>query len=209
MANIKAIIGEELFKQLPADKQKELEKQDLEDVSDGKFVTKERFNQVNEQVKEYKNQVGERDKQISDLKEEYKDVDGLKDKVTKLEEDNKKQKEDYEAKLQEINFSNALDKALGEYKVKNSKLVKALLDNEKLKVDGDSVIGLKEQMEAIKKENEFLFEKEPAGGAPDFIIGGTLGNESDPNKAKEFGERLAERKVQELKQSENLSDFFS
>lgn len=204
MANLKAIIGEELFKQLPAEKQKEYEKQDLENISDGAFIPKARFDQVNEQAKEYKKQVGERDEQISDLKEEYKDVDGLKDKVTKLEEDNKKQKEDYEAKLQEINFSNALDKALGEYKVKNSKLVKALLDNEKLKVDGDSIIGLKEQMETIKKENEFLFEKE-VPGAPDFLSGG----DSTKLDNKSLGEKLGEAKASSLKSNQDIDKFFS
>lgn len=195
MANLRAIIGEELFKQLSADKQKEYEKQDLEDVSDGKYVDKSRFNQVNEQVKEYKSQVGERDKQISTLKEEYKNVDGLKDKVTKLEDDNKKQKEDYEAKLQEVNFSNALDKALGEYKVRNLKLIKALLDNEKLKVDSEAVIGLKEQMEVIQKENDFLFEK-VIPGAPDFIAGGKGTGDDEGQKAKSIGEKLASVKNQ-------------
>ncbi|MDU7948702.1 MAG: phage scaffolding protein [Clostridium sp.] len=204
MANLKAIIGEELFKQLPDEKQKEYEKKDLEDISDGAFIPKVRFDQVNEQAKEYKKQVGERDNQISTLKEEYKDVSGLKDKVTKLEDDNKKQKEDYESKLQEINFSNALDKALGEYKVKNSKLVKALLENEKLKVDGDSIIGLKEQMEAIKKENEFLFEKE-VPGAPDFLSGG----DSTKLDNKSLGEKLGEAKASSLKTNQDIDKFFS
>lgn len=205
MANLKAIIGEELFKQLPAEKQKEYEKQDLEDVSDGKYVDKARFTQVNEQAKEYKKQVGERDTQISTLKEEYKDVDGLKDKVTKLEEDNKKQKEDYESKLLEINFSNALDKALGEYKVKNFKLVKALLDKEKMKIDGDSIIGLKEQMEVIQKDNDFLFEK-VVPGAPDFIPGGNT--DTNPEN-KSLGEKLGEAKALALKTNGNIDKFFN
>lgn len=206
MSKLKEIIGEELFKKLPEDKQKEYQNQELEDVSDGKFVSKERFNQVNEQVKEYKRQVGERDKQISDLKEEYKDVDGLKDKVSKLEGDNKKQREEYETKLQEINFSNALDKALGEYKVKNPKLVKALLDNEKMKVDGDSIIGLKEQMEIIKKENDFLFEKE-VPGTGSFNTGGIKGD-PEGGEVKSLGERLAKNKAEQVKSSEEINKFF-
>lgn len=207
MANLKQIIGEELFKQLSAEKQKEFEKKDLEDISEGAYIPKVRFDQVNEQAKEYKKQVGERDKQISDLKNEYKDVDGLKEKVTKLEEDNKKQKNDYETKLSDITFNNALDKALGEYKVKNSKLVKALLDNEKLKVDGDIVIGLKEQMEAIQKDNDFLFEKAAPGGAPDFNTGGNAGNSNAENKS--LGEKLGEAKASALKTNQNIDKFFN
>lgn len=203
MAKLKEIIGEELFKQLPVEKQKELEKQDLEDVSDGKYVDKSRFNQVNEQVKEYKKQVGERDKQISDLKEEYKDVDGLKEKVTKLEADNKTQKETYEAKLNDITFNNVLEKALSGYKVKNTKLVMALLDKEKLKVDGEDIIGFKDQMESIKKENEFLFEKDVAGTGS-FNTGDSGGEGS--GRKESFGTLLGKQKAEQAK-IKGITDF--
>ena len=79
--NLKQIIGEELFNQLPEEKKKEYAKQDLQDVSEGKYVPKDRFDQVNQQSKDYKEQVSERDRQIESLKNEFKDVDGLKDKV--------------------------------------------------------------------------------------------------------------------------------
>ena len=59
MAKLKEIIGEELFNKLSDEKKKEYENQDLRDVSDGKFVDKEKFNQVNQQVKDYKKQVTE------------------------------------------------------------------------------------------------------------------------------------------------------
>ncbi|MCW7999891.1 phage capsid protein, partial [Clostridium sp. cpc1] len=75
MARLKEILGEELFKQLSEDKQKEYKDKDLEDISGGTYIPKQRFDQVNEQAKEYKKQVGERDTQLKNLKEQYKDVD--------------------------------------------------------------------------------------------------------------------------------------
>ena len=99
MAKIKDIIGEEAYKALPDDKKKELDKQDFEDVSEGKYVPKSRFDQVNEQAKEYKKQIGERDTQISNLKDEFKDAAGLKEKVEELEDKNKTITDDYEKKL--------------------------------------------------------------------------------------------------------------
>ena len=146
MAKIKDIIGEEAYKALPDDKKKELDKQDFEDVSEGKYVPKSRFDQVNEQAKEYKKQIGERDTQISNLKDEFKDAAGLKEKVEELEDKNKTITDDYEKKLSDIAFNNALEKGLGAFNVKDKKLIMALIDNDKLKVDGDSIIGLKEQL---------------------------------------------------------------
>ncbi|CAL83895.1 phage capsid protein [Clostridium botulinum] len=192
MAHIKDIIGEELFKQLSEDKQKEYKDKDFEDVSGGAFIPKSRFDQVNEQSKEYKKQVGERDTQLKDLKEQYKDVDGLKEKVEKLELDNKTQKESYEKQLNDISFSNALEKSLGAFNVKDKKLIMALIDKDKLKVDGDNVIGLKEQIEPLQKSHDFLFEKE-VKGTGSFGTGGEGGQEpTKPNFATKLGKQRAE-----------------
>lgn len=179
MAHIKDIIGEEAFNALSEDKRKELDKKDFEDVSSGSFISKTRFDQVNEQAKEYKKQVGERDKQINNLKEEYKDVDGLKEKVEQLELDNKTQKETYEKQLSDIAFNNALEKGLGAFSIKDKKLIMTLIDKDKLKVDGDNVIGLKEQIEPLKTSHEYLFDKE-IKGTGSFVTGGN--NDTQPNK---------------------------
>lgn len=203
MAKLKEILGEELFKQLPEDKQKEYKDKDLEDVSNGAYIPKQRFDQVNEQAKEYKKQVGERDTQISKLKEEFKDTAGLKEKVTELETANKIQKEAYEKQLSEITFNNALEKSLGDYKIKDSKLIMALIDKDKLKVDGDTVIGLKEQIEPLQKSHDFLFEKE-VKGTGSFNSGG--GQDPTPGDAGNFASQLGKQKAEALK-AKSLTDF--
>lgn len=202
MANLKDIIGEDLFKQLTADKQKKYKDKDFEDVSGGAFIPKTRFDQVNENAKEYKKQVSERDKQLEKLKEEYKDVDGLKEKVETLEKDNKKQKETYEKKLNDIAFNNALEKGLGTFNIKDKKLIMALIDRDKLKVDGDTVIGLKEQIEPLQKSHDFLFEKE-VKGTGSFVTGGEGGGE--PTKTN-FATDLGKQRAETMK-AKSLSDF--
>lgn len=198
MAKIKDIIGEEAYKALPEDKKKELDKQDFEDGSEGKYVPKVRFDQVDEQAKEYKKQVGERDKQITNLKEEFKDAKGLKEKVEQLETDNKTQKETYEKQLADINFNNALEKSLGSFNIKDKKIIMALIDKEKLKVDGDDVIGLKDQIEPLKKSNEYLFEKE-VKGTGSFVTGG------EPT-ASNFTTELGKQRSETMK-VKSLLDF--
>ncbi|KGO14275.1 phage capsid scaffolding protein [Clostridium botulinum] len=202
MAHIKDIIGEEAFNALSEDKRKELDKKDFEDVSSGSFISKTRFDQVNEQAKEYKKQVGERDKQINNLKEEYKDVDGLKEKVEQLELDNKTQKETYEKQLSDIAFNNALEKGLGAFSIKDKKLIMALIDKDKLKVDGDNVIGLKEQIEPLKTSHEYLFDKE-IKGTGSFVTGGN--NDTQPNKTN-FASELGKQRAENMK-VKSLTDF--
>ncbi|WP_045905659.1 phage scaffolding protein [Clostridium botulinum] len=202
MAHIKDIIGEESFNALSEDKRKELDKKDFEDVSSGSFISKTRFDQVNEQAKEYKKQVGERDKQINNLKEEYKDVDGLKEKVEQLELDNKTQKETYEKQLSDIAFNNALEKSLGAFSIKDKKLIMALIDKDKLKVDGDNVIGLKEQIEPLKTSHEYLFDKE-IKGTGSFVTGGN--NDTQPNKTN-FASELGKQRAENMK-AKSLTDF--
>ena len=69
---------------------------------------------------------------------------------------------DYEAKIEKLNFDTKLDKALTDAKAKNPKTVKALLNLENLKLDGEDIIGLKEQLEALKTlaeaKNEEVFK---------------------------------------------------
>lgn len=202
MAKLKEILGEELFKQLPEDKQKEYKDKELEDISGGAYIPKARFDQVNEQAKEYKKQVGERDTQITKLKEEFKDTAGLKEKVETLEADNKTQKETYEKQLADIAFNNALEKSLGAYKIKDKKLIMALIDKEKLKVDGENVIGLKEQIEPLQKSHDFLFEKE-VKGTGSFNSGG--GEDPTPGTTN-FASELGKQRAEALK-TKSLTDF--
>ena len=203
--NIKDIIGEEAYNALSEDKRKELGKKDFEDVSGGAYVPKSRFDQVNQQVKDYKGQVAERDTQISNLKDEFKDAAGLKEKVEQLESDNKTQKEDYEKQLSDINFNNALEKGLGAFNVKDKKLIMALIDNDKLKVDGDSIIGLKEQLEPLQKSHEYLFNIDPKGTSS-FNTGGVDNGGKEPTNTN-FATQLGKDKAESLKQVKDISSF--
>ncbi|BCZ46947.1 hypothetical protein psyc5s11_30140 [Clostridium gelidum] len=208
MAKLKEIIGEELFKQLPADKQKEYEAKDYEDVSNGAYVPKKRFDDVNVEAKDYKKQVGERDTQINSLKEEFKDTAGLKEKLEILEKDNKTQKETHEKQLSAIAFDNALEKGLGAYSIKDKVSIMAHIDKTKLKVDGDNVIGLKEQMEPLQKSHDFLFEKE-INGTGVFNTGGNNEQHKDPVGKEDIAVILGKQQAENMKGNSGFDKFIA
>lgn len=195
MANIKAIIGEELFKQLSPEKQKELEKQDLEDVSEGKYIPKDRFNSVNEEAKEYKKKIAERDKQLTDLQDKVKDNETLKSDLATLTAQNKKDSDEYEAKLKKVAFDYAIDNAIKGSNAKDAKLIRALLDESKIKIDGETILGLNDQLDSIKKEREYLFDIKPAGTGG-FKPGGTGGGRTEDSFASKLGKQKAEQMKQ-------------
>lgn len=203
MPNLKEIIGEELYKQIPEDTKKKYKDANLEDVSNGAYVTKERFNQVNTEAKDYKQQVTERDKQITSLKDEFKDATGLKEKVEKLEADNKKKDDDYQAQLKQLQFDNALNQALKDTNPKNVKALKAMLELDKVKLDGDTLLGLDDQIKSIKKEHDYLFEKE-IKGTGSFVTGGT-GDGADPAPVN-FATNLGKQKAEQVK-AKGITDF--
>lgn len=107
-----------------------------------------------------KTQLADANKQIEEFK--GMDIDGIKkaaeDYKTKFEQ----AEADSKAKIEAMQFEHALDSALSGVKAKNPKAVKALLDMEGLKLNNGEVIGLKEQLEKIKADNDYLFESDKA-----------------------------------------------
>ena len=170
-------------------------------------VPKEQYNQKIEENKEYKNQIKTRDKQISDLKEEFKDAKGLKEKVEQLEADNKKQKEDYEAQIKDINFNTALKSALAPYKCKDTDYLMSKINKDSIKLNDDgSIIGLKEQVEPFKKDHEYLFEVEPKGTGSFFTGGGEGGEHKEPSNTN-FATELGKAKAKAQEEIADINSF--
>ena len=118
-------------------------------------------------------QISERDKQLETLKKSSGDNEALKKQISDLQTANKTTKAEYEANLKKVTLGNKIDFALLGARAKNTKAVRALLDESKISLDGENVLGLKEQLEQVRKENPYLFgEKQsdnpppPAGGTP-------------------------------------------
>lgn len=100
------------------------------------------------------------------------DVDGIKAAADEWKHKAEQAATDAAAQVAALKFDHALDGALTGAKAKNAKAVKALLEMQNLKLnDADgSIIGLEDQLKAIKEKNDYLFAdaKEP----PRIVAGG-------------------------------------
>lgn len=126
------------------------------------YVPKADFNSKNEELKDVKDQLVDRDTQLKELKETAKGNEDLTKKIEELEALNETTKTEYEAKIATINKNMTIEKAIAKSELKpiDAELIKTLVDVEKVIINDDGITGLKEQLEKIKEERPFLFEKE-------------------------------------------------
>lgn len=124
------------------------------------FIPKDKYNSTSEELKEIKGQLSERDKQLEELSGKAKGNEELTKQIQQLQEANKTTQTEYEKKLQQQQFDFALDKSLSAAKVKNTKALKALLDMDTIKLDGENLKGLEEQLKTIKESDGYLFAEE-------------------------------------------------
>lgn len=78
------------------------------------------------------------------------------------------------ARMDALRVDWTLAAALKEAGARNDKAVLALIDRDKIKVEGETVTGVTEQLEALRKSDPYLFHNN--GGRPYFSTGSTGGN---------------------------------
>ena len=135
-------------------------------ISKGKYDELEtKYNTANETIKGLKETVAKFD---------GVDLDGLKKSVTDWETK-------YNTDIAAVKLDSAIDIGLVNAKVKNPKIARAALDMSVIKMDGENLLGLAEQIDKLKETDGYLFEAETkgdpdTGGAHFFNTGGNHGN---------------------------------
>lgn len=132
----------------------------------GKTVNslKDEADKAKDKAEELDKQLKDRDTQLEDLSKKAKGNEDLLKQISDLQDANKQTAADYQAKLDKQAFDFSLQKALADAKAKNPKAVKALLDTEAIKLDGDKLLGLEEQLKALQESDSYLFggEEQPS-----------------------------------------------
>lgn len=121
---------------------------------------KNKQTELEEQIGEYKKQLTERDKQLDSLNKTAGDSEALKNQIAELQAANKQTTDAYEAKLKQMAVENAANLAITKHGAKNPKAVKALLNLENAKMDGDIIVGLEEQLTKLKETDAYMFNVE-------------------------------------------------
>lgn len=147
---LKEFLGEELYSQVEA-KLKGNDKVKLANLASGEYVSKAK----------YDDDIKEKENKITELTGQVQKFDGVD--VDKFKQDIKDWEAKYQNDMAEEKKNHAIKLAVALSKPKNEKTVMALLDTDIIKVDDKgTVTGLKEQLEKIQEENDYLFHTENA-----------------------------------------------
>ena len=146
MEFLKEILGEELYAQVAA----KLEGNDsvkLANLATGEYVSKSK----------YVDELAVKDKRIQELADKIKNFEGVD--VKQLQTDVENWKIKYNQDLESARLDSAIQLAIAKSGTLSEKALMGLLDKDKIKFDKDGKLtGLDEQIEAIKKEDSFLFK---------------------------------------------------
>lgn len=135
--------------------------QELNKILPETHVPKNVFNEKSTALKNAETQLTELNKQLEEVKKSAGASEDLKKQITDLQAQQAAAKTAYEKELTATKRGYAIDQALTSAKAKNIKAVKALLDDSKLTLGDDgTLIGIKEQLEAVQKDNAYLFDIE-------------------------------------------------
>ena len=142
---------------IPDDKVQDAEGK-MKSYLDGDYVTKARFNELNESKKSLAEQITERDKQLKDLKKSVGDNEDLRKQIEDLQKANKEQKDAFDNQTKALRLDTAIKLAIAD-SAQDADIVSGLIDKNKLILGEDGkVTGLTEQVEALKKDKAFLLK---------------------------------------------------
>lgn len=138
------------------------------------YVTKNQFNQKNEELKQAKESLTTMQSDIEALKKSNADNAELSKQIDELNAAQLKREEEYTAQIQKMELDRIVERTLLSSKVKNAKAVRALLDLEDAKVKDGTIKGLDDQLTKLKESDPYLFESDskPTGVTPGEPHGG-------------------------------------
>lgn len=171
MEFLKEILGEELYAQMAAKLEGNKDVK-LANLASGEYVSRAKYDS-DMQAKETR---------IQELTQSVKDFDGVD--VKQLQTDVKNWEIKYNQDLESARLDSAIQLAIAKSGTLSEKALMGLLDKDKIKFDKDGKLtGLDEQLEAIKKEDSFLFKaaepNEPKKGN-DVVLDGDHGGNPKP-----------------------------
>lgn len=163
----------------------------IEDEAERKSVIDELMDANGKSIEELKEQIASKDKEIETLNnniaERNKDIETLKkaeDKVSKEDFEKLQSKYDELEKSSKEDIANVkkgfmIDKEIASSNPRNAEIVKKQIDLDKVTFDGEKITGLSEQLEALKKDADYLFNAEEKKEDTKEVTTGQSHNEED------------------------------
>lgn len=151
-------IGDDVIDKIMAEHGKDIEgkKAEVSTLTTERDALKTQLDQASQQIDSFKTM----------------DIEGVKKSADEWKAKAEQAAADAKAQVEKLKFDHALESSLSGAKARNAKAVTALLDTTLLKLNDDgSVSGLKEQLEKIQSEHDYLFVSDVP--TPTIVTGGS------------------------------------
>jgi hypothetical protein len=176
----------------------------IEDESTKKQIVDKIMDENGKQIEKHKTEV---ETLKNDLKVKSNLIDELNSKIKENEsvdieaikqEEFEKGKAEGSKEVETFKKSNALDKMLQTSKAKDVKLLKKLIDNEKIEYNLDengeySIKGLDEQIKNIQETHSYLFDIEENNNTPSINLGGNHNAKAPTNEPTDLSSALHQK----------------
>ena len=142
----------------------------------------------------FKSQIADRDTQIKELGEKVGNSENQTKTIEQLQADIKAHDEKAAANLLQVKQDNAVNSFLKDSGVRDVKAVLPFIDQDTIKYDPDkgSLTGIKEQIDSVKSDHDYLFQPEPQGnkGGIQATVGGDPKGAPEPAAEDAFAKAL-------------------
>lgn len=167
--------------------------------------TKGQLDTVTTERDNLKEQLTDRDTQLNDLSDKVKDSEDLTAEINRLKDENKSTAKELQDKLKQQAFEHRLENSLKDANVRNTKAVKALLDTEKIKLDGEKLLNLDDQLEALRESDAYLFEEDQQQQTkPNFTVGNHVKGSNVLSKEQIMQEPDNKKRQKMIKENSHL-----
>lgn len=160
---LKGVVSDETFAKLEEETKDSTIK--LGDLSTGKYVSDEKYKGLESQLEKLNSALSAKTAEYDALKEKAGDNQSLKDEIESLKTAHSGEleslKNSYESQLK---HSAIAAEITASYKPKDIKDIMPYVDESRITVDGDSIVGLKEQLDPLKESKSYLFEEDKPTG---------------------------------------------
>ncbi len=199
MEELKDLLGDELYAQVT----EKLGEKKVAIVSDGTWIPKAKFDEVNNDKNEYKKQADSLNIKLGELQKELKDNEGASETIGEL----KKQIEDKEKELAGIRKANAIKLEVLKAGPNDVADILPHLKDDAITVSDDGTItGLSEQLEALKENKPYLFKEEEPAGTGGSLGGGSRGKKDLPEDS--VAKKLIEQQKQRAEEAKTAEDIY-
>jgi hypothetical protein len=175
MEFLKSALGDELYAQV-SEKLKDNKEIKLANLATGEYVGKDKFDSMSELNKTFKTQIDEANKQIESFK--GMDIEGIKKTADEYKVKFETAETEYNNKMNKYLLDNAIKAKLTSEKAKDPVAVMAHLKLENIKLDGETLIGIDEQLKSLKENEQTAYHFGESEPTPSF----TKSNNSNNSK---------------------------